>query len=546
MVSLLIGAVLPGLNPAFAASVKLQWDPSPDASVVGYQLYYGTASHAYTRVFSAGSSASASVDDVTAGVTYYFAVTSLNAAGLESQYSSEVVYRVPGQVPPGDCGISFSGLEQDYDGTPKPVSVATSPADLSYSLTYSGLATPPTEPGRYLVTATSLDSRCSAQTSDILTINPANATVQLANLEQDYDGGPKPATVVTDPPDLPVMITYNGSLDPPTEVGVYEVSAMIVDDHYAGGTAGLLVVDKARAQIYLAALEKVFDGTPPEVWTETSPPGLRLILAYNGFRDPPTDAGTYEVDATIDDPHYFGVATVNVTIEKAEVTIQLANLTQMYDGTPRPVSVSTYDVGVQMEVTYDGSPEPPSGAGSYEVKASIVNETNYRGSTTGTLVISKAPALIMFENLEQTADGTPKSVSVRTEPPGLYVLLKYLGQSHAPSAPGTYVVNGIVYDPNYQGSASTSFAIDSAASLLSTPGSSDLPPRPARPPLALSWSGNSQGVTVWSSTNLTDWTIISNIAQSSGSFLVQPGSGAQFFKATSAGPRGETVPILLK
>lgn len=542
-----MGAVLPGLITASAASVQLQWNPSPDPSVVAYQLYYGTGTHTYTRIIAAGSATLATVNDLTESITYYFSATSLNADGLESDFSGELVYRVPGTVPSGACVISLSGLEQDYEGTPKAVSATTTPVDLSYSLTYSGLTTPPTEPGSYVVMAVSRDSRCDTQTTEILTINPARASVQLGNLQQDYDGNPKPATVVTDPPDLPVIITYSGSPDPPTEVGVYAVEATILDNHYAGSTAGLLIVSKSQGQIYLAALDKVYDGTPPEVWTLTSPPGLRLMLTYNGLPDPPTDAGTYRLDATIDDPDYFGISTVNVTIEKAEVTIELGNLTQVYDGTPRPVSVSTYGVGVEMDLTYDGSPDQPTGAGTYDVKATVVNETNYWGSATGTLIVAKASALVSFNNLQQTADGTTKSVSVSTEPPGLYVLLKYLGHPGAPSAPGAYTVNGIVYDPNYQGSATTSFMIDSPGPLPSTIGSTEFPPTAARPPLVLSWPGLSGSVTVWSSTNLTDWIVVTNVARPSGSFMVQPGPGAKFFKATSQGSGGgERVPIVLR
>jgi len=41
--------------PALAQSVMLGWEPSPDPNAVGYNIYYGTASHNYTSKVSVGT-----------------------------------------------------------------------------------------------------------------------------------------------------------------------------------------------------------------------------------------------------------------------------------------------------------------------------------------------------------------------------------------------------------------------------------------------------------------------------------------------------------
>lgn len=79
-----------------ASSVSLSWNPSPDPSVVGYNLYYGAASDDYTNVISVGNATNAVVLGLTGGDTYYFAVTAYDAYGDESDFSNQISYLVPG------------------------------------------------------------------------------------------------------------------------------------------------------------------------------------------------------------------------------------------------------------------------------------------------------------------------------------------------------------------------------------------------------------------------------------------------------------------
>jgi hypothetical protein len=83
----------------------VQWDPSPDASVTAYQVYWGVASGSYSNRLVVGMQTNAVIPYLIEGSTYYFAVTALNALGLESDYSNEAVFTVPvpmpGPVPPG-------------------------------------------------------------------------------------------------------------------------------------------------------------------------------------------------------------------------------------------------------------------------------------------------------------------------------------------------------------------------------------------------------------------------------------------------------------
>ncbi|HTY86161.1 MAG TPA: Ig-like domain-containing protein [Candidatus Acidoferrum sp.] len=80
---------------ASAASVTLAWNPSTDPTVAGYNVYYGGVSATYTNKISAGNVTNLTLSGLLSGVTYYFAATTYNSAGMESTLSSEVSYQVP-------------------------------------------------------------------------------------------------------------------------------------------------------------------------------------------------------------------------------------------------------------------------------------------------------------------------------------------------------------------------------------------------------------------------------------------------------------------
>ena len=76
----------------------------------------------------------------------------------------------------------------------------------------------------------------------------------------------------------------------------------------------------------------------------------------------------------------------------------------------------------------------------------VVNDPNYTGSGTGTLVISPAAATVTLGSLAATYDGTPQAATATTNPAGLAVTLTYDGSSTVPSDAGSYAVEVVVND----------------------------------------------------------------------------------------------------
>jgi hypothetical protein len=80
---------------SLGASYQLAWNSNLEPDIVGYKVHVGTVSGAYTRSYAV-TSPTATISDLPDAPVYYFAVTAVNSAGLESNFSSEVSTLSPG------------------------------------------------------------------------------------------------------------------------------------------------------------------------------------------------------------------------------------------------------------------------------------------------------------------------------------------------------------------------------------------------------------------------------------------------------------------
>lgn len=76
------------------SSATVTWNAVTGASVTGYKVYVGENPRQYTRTINVGTATSSTVNSLTRGRTYYFAVSAMNSAG-EGQTSTEVSKTIP-------------------------------------------------------------------------------------------------------------------------------------------------------------------------------------------------------------------------------------------------------------------------------------------------------------------------------------------------------------------------------------------------------------------------------------------------------------------
>lgn len=102
--------------------------------------------------------------------------------------------------------------------------------------------------------------------------------------------------------------------------------------------------------------------------------------------------------------------TAQITVLPAPATVNLEGLEAIFDGEPKPVTVTTDPPDLAVSVTYDGKTEAPSEVGDYPVEAVIIHP-NYSGIANGTLSIQAAVSL--YENLMIRLERTPGGFALR-------------------------------------------------------------------------------------------------------------------------------------
>ncbi|MDU0458437.1 MAG: MBG domain-containing protein [Geobacteraceae bacterium] len=210
-------------------------------------------------------------------------------------------------------------------------------------------------------------------------------------------------------------------------------------------------------------------GDGPITLTATASSGLPVNFSVisgpgsiNGNILTITGAGTIQLMASQAGNATYSAApslTAGIVVAKAAAVVTLGSLSQTYNGNPRYATATTDPSGKSVSFTYNNSPVAPVNAGSYAVTATI-DDADYQGSASGTLVIAKATATVILGNLSHIWDGTAKAATATTNPAGKSVFFTYNSSPTPPSNVGSYTVVGAISDANYQGSASGTLVIN--------------------------------------------------------------------------------------
>ncbi|MDB4745625.1 MBG domain-containing protein [Verrucomicrobia bacterium] len=218
--------------------------------------------------------------------------------------------------------ITLGDLSQVANGTPRIPTVTTVPADVAVETTFNGSTDAPIETGTYEVTVLSVDPNYEGFAIGTLTIT-GTGDVSITNLDQVFDGSPKPATISTSPIGLNATVTYNGSADAPVNAGTYQISVLITDPVHSGFGLEVLTIQPATAEVTLdpASLDQPVNGITGAVVT-TVPAGLNVEVFYGDVTSLPTEIGSSLIRAVVNDPNWVGSAegTFSVGRSTQEIT----------------------------------------------------------------------------------------------------------------------------------------------------------------------------------------------------------------------------------
>jgi len=293
-----------------------------------------------------------------------------------------------------DTSVTLSLTGSDADGDSLSYSIVSSPSNGVLTGTPPNITYTPDSnyKGSDAFTFKVNDGTADSNPATVsITINAVKdvALITLGGLHVTYNGLPKPVTVTTDPAGLAVTVTYDGSETAPTNAGSYVVVATITDPNYTGSLTGTMVIGQADATIELANLNPAYDGNPKPVTVTTDPAGLAVTVTYDGSETAPTNAGSYQVVATITDPNYTGSLTGTMVIGQANTTPTAA---------PEPEYFS-----VDFEGNITRVPMAANGALLVEINASNQEGTNWLEIPEGTIVKSSDGAIVKSVTVSETA-----------------------------------------------------------------------------------------------------------------------------------------------
>jgi hypothetical protein len=226
--------------------VTLAWDRNTETNIAGYKVHYGLASRAYTSSINVGNVTTASVTNLLAGITYLFAVTAYNAAGVESDFSAEVSHTITNSVatnlPPtlaaisnltvnedsGPHSVSLSGITSGGENQTLSVTASATPQSLipSVQVGYTSpnnagtlsFATTPNSWGTGTVSVTVGDGVAQTVRSFLVIVNPVNDPPTLTSIAD--------RTITEDTPTNSLAFTIG---DPDTAVASLSLSGTSSD-----------------------------------------------------------------------------------------------------------------------------------------------------------------------------------------------------------------------------------------------------------------------------------------------------------------------------
>ncbi|HVN53081.1 MAG TPA: kelch repeat-containing protein, partial [Anaerolineaceae bacterium] len=264
------------------------------------------------------------------------------------------------------------------------------------------------------------------------------ATIALGNLNQQYDGTPRPASATTNPGGLNVSLYYTGigstvygpSATPPTLVGNYHVSAVIESNSsYVGMAADTLTISKGDQTITFDPLSDRDVNEADFAVNATASSGLAVSFSvgvtdqctlHDGNMIHITAAGSCTVTASQNGSANYNSATpVSRTFNilddgKISQTITFAPLQNKVYGNPNFDVSATASSGLPVSFSASGNCSligsvtiQITGAGSCTVTASQEGNETYRAAVPvpRTFTINRASQVISFDPLPNKTYG---------------------------------------------------------------------------------------------------------------------------------------------
>lgn len=195
--------------------------------------------------------------------------------------------------------------------------------ETQYYIAYSGNGV--SEIGTHKVTAlVSLNDEVVGRYEAYIVIT--QATPQLVAYDQTFEYTGEAVEINYElTPEVEINITYNGEVNPPVNVGIYEVVLTTVETTEQKETSKTIYLEitKANIEVYASNETVIYDGEIHEIEINTNIDcEIEVQYIQNEEEVIPQEAGIYEVIITIKDTENYNGLIKILTLEIVEETVQ--------------------------------------------------------------------------------------------------------------------------------------------------------------------------------------------------------------------------------
>lgn len=326
-----------------------------------------------------------------------------------------------------------------YTGSPISPTVTCA---YSYSLTFNGSATVPTNVNSYITIATINDGIHTGADTVIMTIIKANPSTTWGAISPLTYPAPLSGTQLN----LTSPIAGAASYSPPSgtvlAVGTHVLNCTYTPTDLANyniiTVTNSIVINKGTTTITVSDTIQYYDGTAKPITAIAGQSGTLTIL-YGGSPTVPIAVGDYPFTVSFSNANWQASTfsgTLHILESSASIVItNFANLP--YTGIPiSPVVTSAYSYSL----TFNGSATIPTAVGNYTTIATI-NDGLHTGADTVIMSIIKADPVIVWPTPANIVYGTLLSATQQNASSAVAGVLSYLPISGTLLNAGTYVLS---------------------------------------------------------------------------------------------------------
>lgn len=333
--------------------------------------------------------------------------------------------------------LALQGLGAEYDGTPRVVTGTATGADDAdlgpLAITYDGSEQAPSEPGEYAVVGSFAGDANhepgSVTGTLVVTRMTEPQSIDFPELADAVFGDPPRTLSASATSGLPVSYDAAGTCSVSGGQLQFDGAGTCGVTASQGGNEAFDPAEPVTRSFAIARAPQVITLALPEDTDPVAFDTLTLVVAGGASGNPIEVVSDTPAVCTLDgvavtlerggtctlhadqtgtlDYEDAPRASLTFAVAKAPATVLLDDLSAVYDGTVKGVSVSTEPAGLAVIIVYD--PSEPLAAGTYAVSASIDDE-RYQGAASGDLIIAPATQAITVTS----PDNDPVTLGTRS------------------------------------------------------------------------------------------------------------------------------------